>query len=278
MTPQPDGALCVVCDRRPAEPGALLCRLDLDELAALLGELAAAYRDLDPEPGSAGGGAGRGAPGFGSRSPARDTVLVLTDRRTQAFDPARPEQPAGIVRVVGWWADRAREDGLLPPHCRVGERTVDGEVALLVSVLDAVAAAWWVADMRIAVDHAVRHLRAARGQLEPTIPLGACPFCAAGQVRARSWGQRARCQGCGTRWEGVHELRRLGELLGEAEMDAAGIARYCGVSVSTVGTWAHRHGWERRRVGGRTLYRLSDARAAATAKAVREAGLDVVTS
>lgn len=261
--------LCLVCDHRLAEPDSLLCVGDYDELAFALAELAAGYARLDARPGAGGDAGGRGAPGFASRSPARDAVLVLTDTRKVAFDPDTPTQPTGIVRVVGWWADQARESGILPG--RTGPRTVAGEVALLLEHLDAVAGAWWAPDMHEAVTAAVRILRRTLGELEPTIPIGDCPGCGA-RIRARSWGQRARCVGCGQRWEGEAELRALGELLGDAQMDAAGIARYCGVAVSTVRVWAHRDGWERIREGGRTLYRLADARASADARRTSSAG------
>lgn len=260
MTPGAEQGACLVCDRRTAENGALLCARDLEGLVALLGELTVGHRALDPQPGAGGANGGRGAPGFGSRSPARDAVLVLTDPRPQAFDPARPEQPAGIVCVLGWWADRAREDGLIP--VRRGPRTVDGEAALLVAHVDQVARRWWVGEMVTSLRHAVRHVRLVRGQLEPTVPIGQCPKCS-GQIRARSWGRQARCQGCGMDWAGEQQLRALGEQLGDAEMDAAGIARYCGVATSTVRVWAHRFEWEPIRRGGRRLYSLADARTAA---------------
>lgn len=260
MTPaEASGGACVACDRRSAEPESLLCARDLEQLVALLGELAVSYRALDPAPGSGGANGGRGAPGFGSRSPAREAVLVLTDRRFQAFDPTRPEQPAGIVCVLGWWADRAREEDLLP--ARRTPRTVDAEAHALVSRVEQLARRWWVGEMITALRHAVRHVRWARGQLEPTVPIGQCPSCT-GQIRARSWGKQARCQGCGMDWAGEQQLRALGEQLGDAEMDAAGIARYCAVQVSTVRVWAHRFEWTRVRRGGRTLYSLADARAA----------------
>lgn len=259
--------VCLSCDRRPASVG-LLCERDRDSLAADLTALRRHYARLDPVPGTGSARGGRPAPGFGSRSPARDSVLVLTDPRPQTFDPDRPTEPAGIVRVLGWWADAARDAGLVPQ--RTAARTVAGETAALAAHLDRIAGQWWIADLLEAVRAAVGHLRTVQGELEPTIPLGACPHC--GQaVRARSWGQRARCSGCSAQWAGLAQLRELGEALGDALMDAAGIARYCEAPVTTIRVWAHRDGWARTRRGGRTLYRLDDARASVLARTTRTA-------
>lgn len=277
-----DTALCVDCDRRAAETGTLLCSPDRVRLADALQELADGHARLDPTPSAGGSRGGRGAPGFGSRPPARVDVLTLTDRRAQAFDPDEPTRATGIVRVVGWWADQARETGIVSP--RTGARTVEGEVAQLLEHLDEITACWWVQPMVAAIHGAAAHLHRALGEQQPTIPLGPCPQpvdgllgpqCG-GQVRARAYGEKARCTQCGTRWDGVARLRELGQQLGDAVMDAPGIARYLDVPVTTVRVWAHRDRWPRTRAGRRTLYSLDAARTSKDSRTVTQ--LDRLTS
>lgn len=255
--------MCLHCDTRPAEDGLLLCPGDRARLGELLAEIDRGHRRLDARPAADGRAGGRGRPGYGPRDVARLDVLVLTDRRAAAFDPDDPDRAAGLLRLLGWWADRAREDGVLPPRRRA--RTVTGEIDALTPVLGTLAGRWWVGELLAALEGAVRHLRHALGEGEPTIPLGACPDCG-GQVRAKAWGGRARCTGCTALWEGESALRELGRRLGDAKMDAAALARYCGIAVSTVRVWAHRDGWEREQLGGRTLYALADARSSALAR------------
>ncbi|GAA4685658.1 hypothetical protein GCM10023215_21130 [Pseudonocardia yuanmonensis] len=57
------------------------CSGCLDLLRERLRQVGERYARLDPTPG-ASGETGRGAPGFGSRSPASDHVIALTDSRS----------------------------------------------------------------------------------------------------------------------------------------------------------------------------------------------------
>lgn len=295
---------CTCCDRGQARPNELLCGGCKRRLAEHLDEIGRGYSRLDPRPGS-GGDTGRGAPGFGSRSPARDDVIALTDRRRNTYTPASsassaaPDQggnaPTSLYRLVAHWADEARDAGLLDPLDDLtvgspdGRRSVVWECWALREIVDDLAARWWVTDMARDVEAGVLQLRAALRELERTIPLGRCPrpapsaepaFAAVvaelgeilaaqgavvprcdGEVRARAWGESARCRRCGHRWEGERTLRVLGAQLGEALLDLAGLSRYLGgVKVPTLRKWAQRDEWGRVRVGGRTLYRLADAR------------------
>lgn len=181
----PARALCTACDHRRTQPDALLCPDCLDQLGALLAKLGAGYGRLDAAPGGTGIGAGPRPPGFASRPPARVDVLILTSRHV--YDPEHTG-PQSIRSAVEWWADQARDAGLIAPRRAVWRgipwalpdplppRTVFGECDELASVLGALARAWWCADMLAALDRAARHLRRALGEHTPTVPLGACPL------------------------------------------------------------------------------------------------------
>jgi hypothetical protein len=296
----PDEPLCIACDQRPARRDSLACRPCLRRVTDHLDEIAAGYGRLDPTPGAAGITGAPAPPGYGSRSPARDTVLVLTDTRRQAHDPDLPRNASSLLRTVAWWADEARIAGLLDEPRRtfavdrrgavgVLARTVAGECEALAGVVGRLGNVWWFGDMARNLDAAVGHLRRALGDVEQTVPLGACPRPApgyaamfealvgdvgevlaartsraprcGGEVRARAFGDSARCRRCGHRWEGEAEVRRLGAQLGDAMLDLPGLARYLGVeSLSTLRSWAMRDEWRRVKHGRRTLYSLDDAR------------------
>jgi hypothetical protein len=287
--PAPAGqqAVCNGCDQRPATHESLTCQRCRQRLVDLLDEIARGFPRLDPTPGAAGITGAPGAPGFGSKSPARDDVLVLTDRRRQAHDPEQPRNASSLLRTVAHWADTLRVDGLLDRLD--GPRTVAGECEALASAAGTLGRRWWFGDMLANLEAAAQHMRRALDEVEPTIPLGRCPRPAreaaaayevlvadvgevlaarvsraprcGGEVRARVFGATARCRRCGWRWEGEPELRRLGAQLGDAMLDLPALARYLGVdSLATLRSWAHRDGWDRVKVGRRTMYRLADAR------------------
>jgi hypothetical protein len=307
--PATERPCCTACDRGGALAGQLLCSGCKRRLGEHLDEIGRGYGRLNPTPG-VGGDGGRGAPGFGSRSPARDEVIALTDRRRNTYTPstsagARPESGPNaymsLFRLVAWWADEARDVGLLAPLG--GLRSVVWECWELREVLDDLARRWWVADMARDIEHGVLQLRRALHELESTIPVGRCPLPAPGEepayleavaelgeilaaqsaavprcdgeLRARAWGEEARCRRCGTRWNGGEALRRLGAQLGEALLDLPGLVRYLGgVKVATLRKWAQRDGWGRVKIGGRTLYRLADARESAWKAWCRRASMD----
>lgn len=264
-------ALCVLCDRRPAADDTLCCTVCPGRLAETLDELLDDTARLDPAPVRGGGQAG-GPPGFGSRSPARDDVLALTDRRGYV-DPDNPGALVGVSVVLRTWRERVEDAGYR------WDWTPEGVRAL---------ATWWeLPDLAAALRGSLAHVRRALGEQEQTIPIGVCPMLPAevlepedlevmapealarpcgGEIRAKAYGQTARCTGrCGTSWRGEPALRALGERLGDAWMDLAAISRYLDVKPGTLRQWARRDGWGREpgRPGtlGRTLYRLADARA-----------------
>lgn len=274
-----DRPTCTACDRRTALRGGLLCPGCRRRLLDNLDELARGYPRLDATPGTSGIDAGRRPAGFESRSPARDDVLVLTDRRRQAHDPDEQANAQSLPRTLAHWADQAHDAdlcGLIPTDMRL-------LCSALSLIVDGLARMWWVGDMAASLDTAVGHLRRALGEVEHTIPIGRCPRPARdvkawtpgepmigaprcdGEVRAKAFGRTARCRACGHRWDDEAALRELGEQLGDAMLDLPALARYLDgdLSVVLLRKWAQRDQWARVKVGRRTVYRLADARASA---------------
>lgn len=86
---RPDWA-CLLCPParegqpwRPADRGYTTCSGCLDRLRELLSDIVKRWRQLDAMPQGAGIG-NRGSPGFGSRSPASDHIIVMLDVRSSA--------------------------------------------------------------------------------------------------------------------------------------------------------------------------------------------------
>jgi hypothetical protein len=99
---------CVICPperHRPAEPHKLVCFHCSNRVLRHLGELEDYLPTLSLLKTRGGDGGGR-KPGFGSASPANDTVIHHTDWRTapSALDGM------GAVATVHEWAKQVRED------------------------------------------------------------------------------------------------------------------------------------------------------------------------
>lgn len=273
---------CTTCNRRPTPAGTLACQPCRHRTARHLAYIAANLPRLDPTPGANGTDptAARGAPGFTSRSPARDDVIDLTDRRRGGHDPEQAGN-APVLVVLAWWADQARDAGVLRsrhplarwagPPWRLPDpapRTAVGEADALAGAVEQLAALWWFDGLARAVEQLAARVRRALFEHEHTVPLGRCPLTGSdgepcgGEIRARLPGDDATCRRCRSAWSGVDELRALGADLGDATLDLPGIARWLAVdSLATLRSWAHRDRWRRERVGRRTLYALEDARA-----------------
>lgn len=85
---RPSGA-CITCappfdarSWRMAYSGHFTCETCEDTLTSTLVEIADRYEQLDSTPGAGGLDGGRGAPGFESRSPANEHVIVIRDARS----------------------------------------------------------------------------------------------------------------------------------------------------------------------------------------------------
>ncbi|BBG01572.1 MULTISPECIES: hypothetical protein [Pseudonocardia] len=112
----------------PADRGYATCSNCLDRLRAVMRDIGDRYRMLDPTPQK--GATGRGAPGFGSRSPASDHVIAFTDPRSSQTakvwvdragracreDERPPVSIRGELDILAW--DAADRLGLAGPHHR----------------------------------------------------------------------------------------------------------------------------------------------------------------
>lgn len=89
---RPDWA-CVLCpppsgtrNWRQADSGYKTCDGCLDRLRLTLHEVAKRYYKLDTRPGANSDPETRGAPGFGSRAPASEHIIVMRDRRSKSCE------------------------------------------------------------------------------------------------------------------------------------------------------------------------------------------------
>lgn len=93
---------CDICstteDRVEAEPGQQTCTRCSTRLLRHLREVEACLDALDAVPATGTGG--RRAPGFGSRSPARDDVILVLDPRSR-IDRHQPT-PAAMAALTSW--------------------------------------------------------------------------------------------------------------------------------------------------------------------------------
>lgn len=166
------------------DPGYRTCSACLDRLRERLAEVAQRYGQLDVTPGGSGGSGGRGAPGFGSRSPASEHVIAMTDTRSSVVakvwvagdkrvhcESERPPLSVrGELETAAWTVAEAREiDG---PHDRC-------DVATLVRWLDGHLD--WVTrqhevllDLDAVLRRLLAQLRPATGQPRPSY-IGHCP-------------------------------------------------------------------------------------------------------
>lgn len=203
-------------DPFPAQHGYLTCDRCTGRLIDALRELVDLYGLLDDAllPGSTNTGT-RASPGYGSRSPARDAVLALTDSRTTALEDG---DPRSVLDILASWADNVREDvGMVPREItseirrdvtrllgwlewtsaqpwaarvdkRVTElrdqvaalvglhhRTVAGEAGLLLRWMDHITRQYWVSDFAEEVHELHHQVRTALGEQERSIPVGPCP-------------------------------------------------------------------------------------------------------
>lgn len=197
--------LCVLCSTpsnpRRSTPGYLTCNRCADRLREALREIVTLYAALDDDEARlpvVAPGARRG-PGFGSRSPARDQAIVLTDPRTTWTRETPIHNP---FVVVGSWARMVREDaGETPP----ADKTISGDVALLIRRLDFITRQAWVEDLWREVREVVASLRDFHGDHKP-VPVGRCPEARPDTTRcdtplyAPTTGDTIRCRGCDKPW------------------------------------------------------------------------------
>ncbi|MGH3760275.1 hypothetical protein [Actinophytocola sp.] len=192
---------------RPAEPGWLVCARCVNRLAWMLHDIPDLFDSLDEfiKPGVVGVAGGRRAPGFSSRSPARDDVIALRDRRTTA---AEDGDPHSALELLASWADNVRDD--LALDLPDAARTVAGEARLLSTRLGHIAAAGWVVEFAEEITELHRALRRVTGEAAQIIDLGPCPGeitdesgelrpCGAA-LRAELDAEACLCRRCGAFW------------------------------------------------------------------------------
>ncbi|WP_018686507.1 hypothetical protein [Actinokineospora enzanensis] len=258
---------CVAGDGEPfpAQHGYRTCDPCADRLRATLNELVELYALVDDAmvPGG-GGAAARGAPGHGSRSPARDSVIVLTDPRTHAVED---DDPHSVLAVLSSWADNVRQDTGQDP--RGGPATVSGEVAVLVRWLDWATRQYWIGDLGQEVDELAHQLRAALGVQERTIPVGPCPArvtdpgtgrltTCGGPLRARLSVERIRCPRCRASWP-RDRWDDLGGELGTPVSDYASLSVWLSTPTGTLRRWRGEDEWANHGSRRRPQFARTDA-------------------
>ena len=211
-------SLFCLCCSTPAKPrrapdGYRTCDNCSDRIREALQETPAQYtrlttvRALLPQVGEQG----RRGPGFGSRSPARDIVIAVTDWRTTWAEDSRLHHPPSVLNA---WASLVREEvGEAAP---VGPVDIVADAALLVRRLDHATRQPWIGELWRELREVRDQLRTIGGEPRPT-PIGRCPAIQEGEtepcntplsVRQRS--DLIRCRGCGEKWP-----RECWQLLGK---------------------------------------------------------------
>ncbi|MPZ84022.1 MAG: hypothetical protein GEV28_27960 [Actinophytocola sp.] len=171
---------------------------DIPDLFAMLDEFVV--------PGVVGAAGGRRAPGFSSRSPARDDVIALRDRRTTVDEEGDPHS---ALELLAAWADNVRDD--LALDMPAGARSVVGEARLLSAHLGHIAAAGWVTAFAEEISELHQALRRVTGTAARIVDLGPCPAdtadtetgdlstCGAA-LRAELDAEACQCRRCGASW------------------------------------------------------------------------------
>lgn len=213
---------------RPADDGYRTCAGCLDHVREQLREVGARWEVLDPRPGAQGEHGGRGAPGFGSRSPGSDHVIAMRDDRSGTTarvwvgsdgkvhrESQRPPQSVrGVLGRMAFYVAEARDMTGPTPW------SVPAIVGWLDVQLDWITRQEGVTDFARAVRELVTQLRPMTG--EPGArKIGQCPNtldegehtreCRA-DLRAPLRGDEIRCRACGRRWPAAEWLQ-LGRTL-----------------------------------------------------------------
>lgn len=198
--------MCAICSTvkkpRRATPGYRTCNSCSDRIREAIDEIPGQYvaltttQALLPQTFDDG----RRGPGFGSRSPARDIVIAVTDWRTTWTEDDRLHNPLAVLRS---WASMVREEvNEQPPD----HTNVTTESDLLIRRLDHVTRQDWVTEMWQELRDCRNQLRTIAGEPRP-VPIGRCPVIPEGQdqecgtpLYAPAHGDTITCRGCGEQW------------------------------------------------------------------------------
>jgi hypothetical protein len=201
---------------RRADDGYRTCSGCLDRVRERLAEVGARYAVLDPRPGASGEHGSRGAPGFGSRSPASDHVVAVMDWRSSRValvwrgadgrlhrESQRP--PLSVLAELFTLAEHVAEvRGLTgPARLTVADitRWLDGQ-------LDWITRQAGVVEFDRVLRELVGQLRPLTGEPRPK-RVGECPNTIDEGEHTRECktplyaplkGDEIRCGACGRRW------------------------------------------------------------------------------
>jgi hypothetical protein len=237
---------CVLCrppqdgkSWRLADQGYATCSSCAERLAEVLADIVARCSRLDPAPQRGDGGGTRGAPGFGSRSPASDHVIVMLDVRSAetakvwvAADGRvhrEPEHPTlSVFNVLNTIAYEIIDSRDLDSSPAV-DGGVDGLARFIGAHLD------WLTRQPVEVVDVADRLYRLQGQLKPVtgdprIKVGRCPntidegdhtSVCRGPLFATanmSLDDVIRCSACRREWRRrTGDWEKLGELLDQPE-------------------------------------------------------------
>lgn len=251
----------------PAEPGWFACPRCADRLGVLLADVFERAAVLtDPEELPPGGDATtRGAPGYGSRSPARDDLLAHGDVRTKWTEDAG----YGALAVLHSWARILREDhDAATPD---GPATLSSEYGTLRWHWLKILGALWLDEFADELHELHAQLCAADARDRPrTWRVGPCPNvlqryrtqlgqlvtieCGA-TLRLRLGSDTITCRACNTSWPRERWIKALGD----PWVDYAALSEMLGVPVGTLWRWRNEDQWRTSGTRARRLVHRDDA-------------------
>lgn len=205
---------CLICDARDAGHR-YACDRDIRTIQKRLREIDTYAALLAVSVGRSRGAGGRGAPGYSSRSPANDDVIVARDFRSKAArigpdDDLEPLQslPASVRDITCWIREEFHED--IPRRW-----TVTTEIAYLVGQIDRAACSRWIVELEQQVRQVHGQARALAHD-RPPAALGKCITvdCQGDVYPATIRGPRGpeeggRCNACRREYSGTDFVRLL---------------------------------------------------------------------
>lgn len=221
---------------RRSDPGYRSCSDCLDRLREHLAEVGQRWRVLDPRPGASGEHGSRGAPGFGSRAPAVDTVIAMQDWRSVRtactwrgsdgkvhHESERPplSVPAELYTLAHFVADARKMTGPDPLDVSTIVRWLDAQ-------LDWVTRQEGVATFARVIRELRAQLRPLTGEPRPK-HVGECPNTINEGAHTREChtplyaplkGDTIMCRACGRKWLRP-EWETLGLLLQQKTLQPA---------------------------------------------------------
>ncbi|MGO1049799.1 hypothetical protein [Crossiella sp. CA198] len=269
---------CVLCGKRAAAEGCFTCDPCAGELVTTLRRIADAYDLVATSPAlllpRRPGLVHRSAPGYGSRSPANDDLIVLTDRRTAIGDDLRAHSvPAAVSQ---WVRQVAEETGGRPPR----PATVADDIHYLLGLRRWLFRQPWIDEFAQEMQELYTALLNQIQREARPVPIGPCPVDLAtdGRVllcgrmlRVRPEADQIRCSACRTVWPRT-EWDQLGQALGDPRSDYAQLEAWLGVPAGTLRRWAAKDRWTADPARGRG--RATWLRAEALASWTRRHGAD----